>query len=256
MTPRARQLRALRERLRADANDPAPPGGLRPEDAIEVALSRAARWARHPDDWVRDQLHALRRESQLTSQRRPLRRLAGWRIAPRTGNIEHRDGRFFTILGATARHRREDGELCWDQPMIDQPEIGVLGILATRFDGLLHFCLNGKEEPGNLHGVQLSPTVQATYSNYTGGHGGRRPYLVDLFLNPPPDRLIYARLQTEDGGRFLYKSNRNLIVRAELDELPPLPPRFLWLTLRQIADLLRHDNVINACARSVLSALL
>ena len=177
-------------------------------------------------------------------------------IDPVTGNITHRGGRFFTILGVTARHRREAGDLHWDQPCIDQPEIGILGILAARFDGLLHFCLKAKEEPGHIHGVQLSPTVQATYSNYTGGHGGRRPLLVDYFLHPPADRILVARLQTEDGGRFLYKSNRNLIVRAEDGGPPDLPDRFLWLTLRQICDLMNHDNVINACTRSVLSALI
>ena len=256
MTAQARALARLRARLMAHPRRPAGRPGLRAEDEADVALSRAARVARHSDEWVRDRLHALRNQAPLRAQRVPLTRMDGWVIDPVTGNITHRGGRFFTILGVTARHRREAGDLHWDQPCIDQPEIGILGILAARFDGLLHFCLKAKEEPGNIHGVQLSPTVQATYSNYTGGHGGRRPLLVDYFLHPPADRVLVARLQTEDGGRFLYKSNRNLIVRAEDGGPPDLPDRFLWLTLRQICDLMNHDNVINACTRSVLSALI
>lgn len=256
MTAQARALARLRARLMAHPRRPAGRPGLRAEDEADVALSRAARVSLHSDRWVRDRLHALRSQAPLRARRIPLTRMDGWSIDPATGNIAHQGGRFFTILGVTARHRRETGDLHWDQPCIDQPEIGILGILAARFDGLLHFCLKAKEEPGNLHGVQLSPTVQATYSNYTGGHGGRRPLLVDYFLHPPPARILFARLQTEDGGRFLYKSNRNLIVRAEDGGPPGLPERFLWLTLRQISDLLQRDNVINACTRSVLSALL
>lgn len=256
MTAQARRVAELRAWLAARPHCRTGGPGLRAEDCADVALSRAARVARHTDDWVRDRLHTLRNDARLRCQRIPLPEMDGWRVHPETGNIEHRAGRFFTILGVTARHRRESGDLNWDQPCIDQPEIGILGILAARFDGILHFCLNAKEEPGNIHGVQLSPTVQATHSNYTGVHGGRRPLLVEYFLHPPPDRVIFARLQTEDGSRFLYKSNRNLIVRAEERTLPELPDRFLWLTLRQIADLLHHDNVINACTRSVLSALL
>lgn len=256
MNAQARTLARLRARLLARPRCDAGLPGLRPEDEADVALSRAARVARHSDEWIRDRLHALRNQSGLRTQRIPLTRMKGWRVDSATGNLVHEAGRFFTILGVTARHHREAGDLRWDQPCIDQPEVGILGILAARFDGLLHFCLKAKEEPGNIHGVQLSPTVQATYSNYTGGHGGRRPMLVDYFLHPPADRILFARLQTEDGGRFLYKSNRNLIVRVEDGGPPQLTERFLWLTLRQISDLLHHDNVINACTRSVLAALL
>ena len=256
MTRQERTLAQVRRWLASRPSHADNPCGLRPEDAADVAISRAARVSRHPDDWVRDRLHKLRSNVPLTCRRIPLTRLSGWAIHPLTGNIEQESGRFFTILGVTARHRQESGDLRWDQPCIDQPEIGILGILAARFDGLLHFCLKAKEEPGNIHGVQLSPTVQATYSNYTRGHGGRRPLLVDHFLHPQPERVIFARLQTEDGGRFLYKSNRNLIVRVEPEEVPDQDERFLWLTLRQITDLLRRDNVINACTRSVLAALL
>jgi oxidase EvaA len=120
----------------------------------------------------------------------------------------------------------------------------------------MHFCLQAKEEPGNIGGVQLSPTVQATFSNYTGAHGGAVPRFLEHFTAPAPRRVIYARLQTEDGGRFLYKSNRNMIVDAGGDVPLELPDGYIWLTLRQIADLLRRDDLINACARSVLSSLL
>lgn len=203
------------------------------------------------DRWVEQQLSAPRLQVRPV----PLQNLEQWHIEPLTGNIQHTSGRFFSITGATARHRTASGELEWDQPMIDQPEVGILGILAKEIDGVLHFCLQAKEEPGNINSVQISPTVQATYSNYTKVHGGTPPLFVEYFLAPAPGSILFSKLQTEDGGRFLFKSNRNMIVRIDGNELPELPDHFIWLTLRQISLLLHRDNLLHACTRSILTSL-
>ena len=203
------------------------------------------------DVWLKDRLRGARLRSRTVR----LSSLKQWKTDGPTGNIVHESGRFFSILGLSVRHRRPHGELIWDQPIIDQPEIGILGILAKRFNGVLHFCLQAKEEPGNIHAVQLSPTVQATHSNYSRAHGGTLPQFVEYFLSPPPEKVLFAKLQSEDGGRFLFKSNRNMIVLID-EEIQVPPERFIWLTLRQISDLLKRDNVINACTRSVLSAVI
>lgn len=248
---------SLLQAARAAPTDPSLAiAGLSIADAVDVAISRIIRDAHHSDYAANERLRTAYAGATLQTRRIPLAQLDRWRVDRDTGNIEHESGRFFTILGASIRHRHNFDEQNWNQPFIDQSEIGILGILATEFDGILHFCLQAKEEPGNINSVQLSPTVQATYSNYTRSHGGKRPPLVELFLDPKPENILFSRLQTEDGGRFLYKSNRNMIVRCRPDDLPELSDQFLWLTLRQIAGLLRRDNVVNACARSILSALL
>ncbi|HZV80789.1 MAG TPA: NDP-hexose 2,3-dehydratase family protein, partial [Geobacteraceae bacterium] len=120
---------------------------------------------------------------------------------------------------------------------------------------VMHFCLQAKEEPGNINSVQLSPSVQATFSNYTRVHGGSSPAFLDYFHGNSRGRLIYSKLQTEDGGRFLFKSNRNMIVQVDDHDLTELPDGFIWLTARQIARLLLRDNLIHACTRSILAAL-
>jgi len=204
------------------------------------------------DAWVAEQ----RVRGTLSVQVKPLSELDGWQEDPKTGNISHVSGRFFTLTGIHVRHRYRDQEIEWDQPIIDQAEIGILGILVKVIDNVLHFCLQAKEEPGNLHGVQLSPTVQATYSNYMQSHGGSRPLFIDHFLSPAPEKVLYAKLQSEDGGRFLYKSNRNMIVQVGSHELDALPPDFLWLTLAQISRLLLQDNLVHATTRSILCGLL
>ncbi|GAM09068.1 NDP-hexose 2,3-dehydratase [Geobacter sp. OR-1] len=207
---------------------------------------------RELDAWIEETLANCR----LKVSRIALDSMKRWSIDTASGNIGHETGRFFTFTGVGIRHRTTSGELEWDQPIIDQPEFGILGILAKMIGGVMHFCLQAKEEPGNINSVQISPTVQATFSNYTCVHGGTAPQFIEYFLSPKPESLIFGKLQTEDGGRFLYKSNRNMVVRVGDSELTHLPDGFIWMTLRQIVRLMKQDNLVHATTRSVLSALL
>ncbi len=222
----------------------------------ELRRSQTGVEALHADTevaaWVERELALICLHAELL----PLNTLQRWHIDPATGNIQHDSGMFFSITGITARHRTPTKVLNWDQPIIDQPEIGILGILAKRINGILHFCLQAKEEPGNINSVQLSPTIQATYSNYTRVHGGSSPPFLEQFLAPPRERILFAKLQTEDGGRFLHKSNRNMIILADDQDGIDLPPRFIWLTLRQIGQLMGRDNLVHACTRSIIASLI
>lgn len=230
--------------------------GLSREIRKELARSRKGLTClnsdRQVDRWIAGRLAA----PDLTVRTISLLDMKGWRLEAENGNISHESGRFFTLTGAFARHRTPDGELEWDQPAIDQAEVGILGILAKKIGGVMHFCLQAKEEPGNINSVQLSPTVQATFSNYSRVHGGSLPEFLGYFLGQSRGRTLYSKLQTEDGGRFLFKSNLNMVVQVEDGELDHLPERFIWLTLRQIARLLSRDNLVHACTRSILAALL
>jgi oxidase EvaA len=225
------------------------------QHAAAALESRTHAAALHDDLYVESWLQGVRDSPSLNTMIVPLNAVTGWNRNRQSGNLSHDSGRFFSVIGLHVRHRHNYSEITWDQPIIEQPEIGILGILAKTIQGVLHFCLQAKEEPGNIGAAQLSPTVQATYSNYTGVHGGGAPLFLEHFLHPPADRLVFARLQTEDGGRFLYKSNRNMIVYVGEDFPEELPDSFVWLTLRQISALLERDNLVNPCTRSILSAL-
>ncbi|MCX4542263.1 NDP-hexose 2,3-dehydratase family protein [Streptomyces sp. NBC_01565] len=181
-------------------------------------------------------------------RRIPFAELDHWSFAPESGNLGHRSGRFFTIEGLHAV--RPDAE--WQQPIIVQPEIGILGILAKEFDGVLHFLMQAKMEPGNPNLVQLSPTVQATRSNYTKAHGGAEVKYLEHFLDPDRERVLTDVLQSEHGAWFYRKRNRNMIVEVEGDVAAD--DAFRWLTLGQIVALLRLDNVVNMDARTVLAS--
>jgi oxidase EvaA len=141
----------------------------------------------------------------------------------------------------------------WYQPIICQLEIGILGILVKEFGGVLHFLMQAKMEPGNPNLLQLSPTVQATRSNYTKVHKGAAVRYLDHFTRPGQGKVLSDVRQSEHGSWFYRKRNRNMIV--EVTDDVPLHEDFRWLTLGQIAELLCLDNVVNMDARSVLAGL-
>lgn len=254
MKPEKRAVNRRKPFATDGANDFLP--GISAADCRDIFRSKSIKLSLHSDRYLDRWLSAKLLSPELKATVISLKEMKGWNINPGTGDICHESGRFFSLIGADIRHRTLAGEIEWDQPFIDQPEVGILGIIAKKINGVLHFCLQTKEEPGNINSIQLSPTVQATYSNYTMVHGGNAPKFIDYFIDPSMGRVVYAKLQTEDGGRFLYKSNRNMIVVVNDQELNFLPEGFIWLTLRQISRLLKRDNIIHACTRSILSALI
>ena len=108
----------------------------------------------------------------------PISELKGWSY--RDDRIRHDSGKFFSIDGIHIETNYRNTPQ-WDQPIINQPEIGFLGFIVKKFDGVLHFLMQAKIEPGNLNIVQLSPTLQATRSNYTRVHGGKSPMYLEYF---------------------------------------------------------------------------
>ncbi|MEU4775994.1 NDP-hexose 2,3-dehydratase family protein [Micromonospora sp. NPDC023644] len=195
-------------------------------------------------------LESRRRAHHFRVERIPFARLDGWSFDPDTGNLTHRSGRFFSVEGLHVTVS-EGPFRQWQQPIIVQPEVGILGILAREFDGVLHFLMQAKMEPGNPNLLQLSPTVQATRSNYTRVHRGADVKYLDHFVQPGRARVLADVLQSEHGSWFFHKSNRNMIV--ETDEDVPVDDDFCWLTLGQLGELLREDNVVNMDSRTVLA---
>ncbi|MGE3277006.1 MAG: NDP-hexose 2,3-dehydratase family protein [Vicinamibacterales bacterium] len=197
-------------------------------------------------------LDAQRASQFLAVRRVPLATMRDWALRGDPLVLGHRSGRFFTVEGV---HVETDiGPVhAWDQPIIRQPEIGILGIITRVFDGLRHFLMQAKVEPGNVTGVQISPTVQATRSNYTRVHGGQTPLYLEYFLDRLRARVLVDQLQGEQGSRYLRKQNRNMIV--EVDEEVPAEGRFCWMTLAQIKELLKRPNLVNMDTRTVLACL-
>lgn len=182
----------------------------------------------------------------------PFAKMKGWGFDLQTGNLCHQSGKFFSIVGVDV-YANMGREMRWTQPIINQPEVGYLGIICKEFNGEMRYLLQAKIEPGNVNCVQLSPTLQATRSNYMQVHGGKKPAYLDYFRNARSDQIIVDQLQSEQGARFLRKRNRNIIIRV--DEDIEAGEDFRWLTLEQIKTLMRRDNTVNMDARTVISGL-
>ncbi|MGW1054728.1 NDP-hexose 2,3-dehydratase family protein [Streptomyces sp. NPDC002521] len=201
-----------------------------------------------------DWLDERRRRHSQDVRHTTFAELSGWHFAADTGDLEHRSGRFFAVRGI--RVRTDFGPVPeWSQPIIRQPEIGILGVAVREINGVLHCLMQAKTEPGNVNGVQLSPTVQATKSNYTRVHGGSPVPYLDCFREPRArgHRVLADVLQSEQGSWFFCKRNRNMIV--EVGPEVEAGEDFCWLTLRQVNALLHYENLVNMDARTVLSCL-
>lgn len=167
-------------------------------------------------------------------------------------NLKHDTGKFFSIDGINIKTNWA-GTPEWEQPIINQNEIGYLGFITKEFDGVLYFLVQAKVEPGNVNYVQLSPTLQATRSNYNQVHKGKKPLYLEYFVNATHDEILLDQLQSEQGARFLRKRNRNIIIKIEEDI--PLHDNFIWITLAQIKKLMQYDNLVNMDTRTVISGI-
>lgn len=175
-----------------------------------------------------------------------------WHFQEGTGNIVHQTGKFFSIEGIQV-NTNWGNVPCWSQPIINQPEIGFLGIITKEIDNVLYFLMQAKIEPGNINHVQLSPTLQATRSNYTQAHKGKKPLYLEYFQDRTKSTVLLDQLQSEQGARFLKKRNRNIIIQVYEDI--EVKEDFIWLTLGQINQLIKKDNVVNMDTRTVISGI-
>lgn len=192
------------------------------------------------------------RPDEFKVEQVPITQMESWSFDEHKTRLSHISGRFFSIEGIHV----ETNFGCvpkWEQPIISQPEIGILGIITKVFDGVRYFLMQAKMEPGNIGVLQLSPTVQATKSNFSRVHKGKLPSYLEFFNGEKCVKMLVDQLQTEQGGRFYQKRNRNMLVEVEEDI--ELLDGFCWMTLGELKYLLREDNILNMDTRSVISTI-
>jgi dTDP-4-dehydro-6-deoxy-alpha-D-glucopyranose 2,3-dehydratase len=176
-----------------------------------------------------------------------------WALDEARSTLRHASGRFYTIQGYRGvSNFRPD---FW-QPLINQPETGTQGFVVRQGATGWELLVQARTEPGNVGLVQIGPTIQATYSNYTAAHKGRRQPFLEHFHHPERfgSRVLVDTVQPELGSRFLKKWNRNIVIHA-----PTLAnyshPMFRWVSLPTLARLMRLDHIVNNDARLVVGLL-
>jgi len=211
----------------------------------------------HKLDYIIEWFNKKREESDMIVEEIGINDLDKWNVDPDTGNIKHESGGFFEVIGVKASNTfdREVGKKGWTQPMIAKNPGGILGILMKRINGIPHYLLQAKAEPGNIGKLQLSPTLQATTSNLLKAHGGSKPLFAEYFDDENNPKIIYAKWQSEDGGRFHLKSNYNMIIEVKENGNLEIPDSFIWVTLYQIKQLMKIENFVGPHVRGIISYL-
>ena len=189
-----------------------------------------------------------RKESKLEIKVIPISNIKNWNYSNK--GIIHEKNYYFSVIGVEVNNE-QDKEKDWDQPIILQQEKGILGFIIKENKILLQ----AKTEPGNVNGTQVAPSVQATISNYKRVHGGGETKFLKYFLKS--DDINYERisnsLQSEQGTRFMNKSNRNIIVRLRKEHnLENTDDRFRWFELKELLSLMDEEYLVNTDTRSCL----
>ena len=215
----------------------------------------------HTLDEIREWFIQRRESTTMSVEDIPLREAAGWTIDHDTGNIGHDSGDFFTVHGLRVRQTatREVGGGGWDQPILEQVgyDGGLLGIIRKRFDGVPHYLIEAKAEPGNYEIIQMSPTLQATFSNLRRAHGGRKPRFAEVFEEPESvgATVLYAQWLSEDGGRLHKKRNFGMLVEVPDSYDPDLTEDFIWMSMYQIKACLHENAWVNPHIRGIIAHL-
>tara|TARA_X000000950_G_C13808512_1_gene616620 strand:+ start:228 stop:995 length:768 start_codon:yes stop_codon:yes gene_type:complete len=185
-----------------------------------------------------------------------------WHFDNDKGHFYHSSGEFFRVEGfrISGTNSREviNG---WDQPFLVQEgyDGGILGLIRKRFEGVPHYLVEAKEEPGNYNIAQISTTVQATFSNLKRAHKGNSTPYSELFLNPEnfPVKIIFDQWTSEDGGRLFNKRNRTMMIEYDENEVLHIHSnRFRWASLYQLKKLIaEQDAIVAPHIRGLLAAI-
>ena len=204
-----------------------------------------------PNEEILKWIAQKNRDTCVDIKRISLHDMNDWFYSVQEGVLRNQKGSFFKVSGFCTYC---NGEIVGEQPIILQPENGYLGIICKEISGVIHFLMQAKIEPGNINKIQISPTIQATKSNFTQLHGGKKPPYLDYFLHADRYQIVVDQLQSEQSARFLKKRNRNIIiyVTEEVEQLDS----HRWMTLGQIKELMcQYDNLVNMDTRTVLSCI-
>lgn len=197
---------------------------------------------------------------KMTLEDIPLHACRGWSIDKETGWISHESGEFFVVqgirIGFTVNREVIGG---WDQPIVTQIGFdgGLLGLLRMRIKGVPHYLVEAKAEPGNPDKVQISPTLQATFSNLKQAHGGSKPRFSKYFEFPEScdGKILFSQWMSEDGGRLHLKRNKGMLVEIPEDPQLEIPDNFYWTSLYQLKALIKSNSWVNPHIRGIISSL-
>ncbi len=232
------------------------------DQRLETQFECLRDWSQlHSLDEVKDWFQQERRSCAMEVDDISLRECKGWRFDEDSGWLRHDSGEFFYVQGIRVGRAasREVGSQGWDQPIVTQVGFdgGILGLARKRISGVPHYLVEAKAEPGNYELVQMSPTLQATFSNLERAHRGRKPHFAEFFEEPEVNgaTVLYRQWLSEDGGRLYRKRNLGMLVELPEEMALELPPSFVWMSMWQIKECLKENAWVNPHIRGIIAHL-
>ena len=173
-------------------------------------------------------------------------------------NIFHKSNKFFKVEGLRVINSyKREVKVGWDQPILTEPNFkgGILGLMRKNINGTPHYLVNAKFEPGNFRLIQISPTLQATFSNISRAHKGNSPKYLKFFLKPKSNNceVYFKQWFSEEGGRLKHKRNLGIIINNLSKNELEIENDFKWITLKQIKQLILENALINPHLRGLVS---
>jgi oxidase EvaA len=183
---------------------------------------------------------------------------SNWHISKE--NIKHKTNKFFKVEGIRViKSYNREVSSGWDQPILTEPNFkgGILGLIRKEINGMPHYLINAKFEPGNYKLIQLSPTVQSTFSNISRVHKGTETRLLKYFVNPNKNncKIIFKQWFSEEGGRLKNKRNLGILINHQSNDKIIIDEDYTWVTLKQIKELILENAIVNPHLRSLVSFL-
>ncbi len=192
--------------------------------------------------WLKNQ----KKKQKIIIKEKNISNLYSWKY--RSEKIYHNSKKFFSIVGlrvVSNFYKRYS----WDQPIIYQKDNGILGIIRRNKNGKSEYLMRANVEPGNINKLQISPTVQATKSNYTRVHGGKKIKYLNFFLNKT--KCLVNSKQTEQGFIYLLKRNTNILLN--INKKINFPENYKWIQKKHLISMIKKKNILNMDTLSVFS---
>ena len=196
----------------------------------------------------------IRKEDKTKVQTIPLDKMKSWSSSKQKGNIFHKSGGFFKIEGKRITNSKREVKK-WDQPFIVQVGYngGIIGLVRANINKIPHYLVEAKYEPGNFNNIQLSPSLQATYSNLKRVHRGERNKVIKKYFKGN-FKTIRKFWVTEDGGRLYKKRNLHWIIQYNGKVNIP-GDTYKWLTLWELNKFIKLGSFVGPHLRSILSLI-
>jgi oxidase EvaA len=211
----------------------------------------------HKMDEIKSWYKKIIKQSKIKIKTIPLNICKNWKVNKK-GFISHTSGSFYRVEGVRVLNSyKREAKGGWDQPMFTEPgyDGGILGLLKKKINNTPHYLINAKFEPGNYNFIQLSPTVQATFSNIKKAHGGREVKFLEFFKSPYKKncKIIFKQWVSEEGGRLRNKRNLAVMLEYKSNKKIELGSDFKWVTLSQIKELVLENAIVNPHLRTLVS---